>query len=343
MIAVVSAPTLEDVAKRAGVSTATVSRCLNSPDKVVAKTREKVMKTVRELGYAPNFSARALAARRTQTIGAVIPTMENAIFAQGLQAFQERLGEDGFMLLVASSSYDRDIEEAQIRALVARGADGILLIGHDRDPAVYQFLRTQNVPVLIAWAYSPERLSIGFDNRAAMEALASHAIELGHSRIGVITAPTEGNDRARGRIEGIRAAVSAAGMNPEDLAIEETEYSVLNGADAFDRLMVVARPSLVICGNDVLAAGALRRAGERGLSVPGEVSITGFDDIELARLVTPKLTTVRVPHRQMGEAAAEMLIGMTRGETPQEGRCLPTWTRFGGTLAAPMVPRRKGR
>lgn len=339
----VSAPTLEDVAKRAGVSTATVSRCLNSPDKVVAKTREKVMKTVRELGYAPNFSARALAARRTQTIGAVIPTMENAIFAQGLQAFQERLGEDGFMLLVASSSYDRDIEEAQIRALVARGADGILLIGHDRDPAVYQFLRTQNVPVLIAWAYSPERLSIGFDNRAAMEALASHAIELGHSRIGVITAPTEGNDRARGRIEGIRAAVSAAGMNPEDLAIEETEYSVLNGADAFDRLMVVARPSLVICGNDVLAAGALRRAGERGLSVPGEVSITGFDDIELARLVTPKLTTVRVPHRQMGEAAAEMLIGMTRGETPQEGRCLPTWTRFGGTLAAPMVPRRKGR
>ena len=331
-----SAPTLEDVAELAGVSTATVSRCLNTPDKVLAKTREKVMAAVRDLGYAPNFSARSLVARRTQTIGAVIPTMENAIFAQGLQAFQERLGDDGFMLLVASSSYDPEIEAEQVRALVARGADGILLIGHDRDPEVYRFLETQNVPVLIAWAFGKDRLSVGFDNMAAMKVLASHAIELGHKNIGVISAPLAGNDRARGRLEGVRAAVKSAGLDPDALSVEETEYGVLNGADAFDRLMGQARPTLVICGNDVLAAGALRRARERGISVPGEVSITGFDDIELARLVSPKLTTVQVPHRQMGEAAAEMLVAMAKGQAPGEGRCLPTFVRFGGTLAAPI-------
>lgn len=332
-----SAPTLKDVAAQARVSTATVSRCLNTPDKVVAKTRDKVMRAVRDLGYAPNFSARSLAARRTQTIGAVIPTMENAIFAQGLQAFQERLGEDGFMMLVASSSYDPEVEAEQIRALVARGADGLLLIGHDRDPGIYRFLETQSVPALIAWAYDDERLSIGFDNRTAMEKLAAHALALGHRRIGVISAPTDGNDRARGRIEGIRDAIRAARLNADDLMIEETEYGVLNGADAFDRLMGVQRPTLVICGNDVLAAGALRRAVERGISVPGDVSITGFDDIELARLVTPKLTTVQVPHRQMGEAAAEMLIGMANGNPPVKGMCLSTRIRHGGTLAAPIA------
>ncbi len=329
-------PTLEDVAKRAGVSTATVSRCLNSPEKVVEETRDRVLSVVRDLGYAPNFSARALAARKTQTIGAVIPTMENAIFAQGLQAFQERLGQAGFMLLVASSSYDPDIEEEQIRALVARGADGLLLIGHHRDPNVYKFLETQNVPALLAWTYQTDRPSIGFDNHAAMQALTERALQLGHKRIGVITAPLASNDRARDRVSGIRAALKAAGHPENPLPIIETDYGISNGAAAFDRLMTAdLSPTLVICGNDVLAAGALRRAQERGLSVPNDISITGFDGIELANLVTPRLTTVHVPHRTMGEAAAETLIAISQGAWTGESLCLPTEIRFGETLAPP--------
>ena len=148
-------PTLADVARFAGVSTATVSRCLNAPEQVQEKTRDKVLAAVAELGYSPNFSAQSLAAKRTNTIGAIIPTMDNAIFARGLQAVQEELGRVGATLLVASSSYRRDLEADQIRALVARGADGLLLIGHDRDAEVYAFLDRRQVPVVVSWAYDP--------------------------------------------------------------------------------------------------------------------------------------------------------------------------------------------
>ena len=178
MVRIRTVPTLEDVARTAGVSTATVSRCLNSPDRVVEGTRQRVMKAVETLGYTPNFGARVMAAKRTFTIGAIIPTMENAIFARGLQAFQETLRERGYTLLVSSSAYRPDVEAEQIRALVARGADGLLLIGHARNPELYAYLKQQNVPALTAWSYDPveEPPSIGFDNRSAMMGLAREVL-----------------------------------------------------------------------------------------------------------------------------------------------------------------------
>ena len=165
-----SAPTLTDVAKKSGVSTATVSRCLNTPDHVAKRTRDKVEDAIKALGYIPNFGARVMASKRTYTIGAIIPTMENAIFAQGIQAFQDELYSQDHTLLVASSSYDPQIEEDQIRTFVSRGVDGLLLIGHDRSPEIIDFLEEKNIPALVAWAHDPNArlLSVGFDNFAAM-------------------------------------------------------------------------------------------------------------------------------------------------------------------------------
>ncbi|MEM8876729.1 MAG: LacI family DNA-binding transcriptional regulator [Pseudomonadota bacterium] len=316
-----SLPTLEDVAREAGVSTATVSRCLNSPDRVLEETRNRVMSVVHDLGYAPNFGARALAAKRTNTIGAIIPTMENAIFARGLQAFQEELGLHGLTLLVASSSYRPDVEEEQIRTLIARGADALLLIGHDRTQGIYDFLDRRGVPYVIAWVYnrSIPRISIGFDNHAAMKALTDQVLNNGHTRIGIITADTASNDRARERLEGFLAAVEEHGIDPASLPIHETAYGIDNGATGFKALMSAdPRPTAVMCGNDVLAVGALRMASEMGLAVPGDVSITGFDDIELAQVASPALTTVHVPHRAMGRGAAQMLVDMLEGSRPLE-------------------------
>jgi LacI family transcriptional regulator len=308
-------PTLDDVAKRAGVSTATVSRCLNAPDRVVKATRDRVQNAIEALGYTPNFGARAMAAKRTFTIGAIIPTMENAIFARGLQAFQEQLHTLGYTLLVSSSSYRPDVEQEQIRALVARGADGLLLIGYERDPAIYDYLTRQGVPVLIAWAYSPDNVqtSIGFDNYRSMHALAEKVASLGHRRIGVISAVTDGNDRASERLRAIRDVFEACGG---DASVIETSYEIKNGAAAFESLMSAAQPpSAVMCGNDVLATGALARAREMWLDVPSDVSVTGFDDIELAQIVTPALTTVHVPHRKMGCEAAKALVSMVENKT----------------------------
>lgn len=336
-----SHPTLNDVASAAGVSTATVSRCLNSPDRVVDATRRRVEAAIKELGYTPNFAAQVMAAKRSHTIGAIIPTMENAIFARGLQAFQEELRRLGYTLLVASTSYRPDIEEEQVRKLVARGADGLLLIGHDRDPKIEEFLKSRNVAALVAWTYDKNASlpSIGFDNATSMRALAEVAIGMGHRKIGVITAQVAGNDRARQRLEGIRAACRAAGLGEDALQIVSTHYAISTGAEAFTSLMQGdSPPTLVMCGNDVLAAGAIGQARAMGLSVPEQVSITGFDDIELASVVVPALSTVHVPHRDMGRRAATMLVDMLEGRNPGEAVCLEADIRLRETLG----PVRRG-
>lgn len=333
-------PTLADVAKEAGVSTATVSRCLNSPERVIADTREKVLAAVRNLGYAPNFNARALAARRSNTFGAVIPTIDNAIFARGLQAFQEELHANGITLLLASSQYQPQIEEDQIQTLVTRGVDALLLIGFDRAPSIYEFLKKREVPVLIAWAYKPddEKISIGFDNRAAMNELAQKVLDLGHRKVAVISAHQNNNDRARERVEGIRSAIQDKGLNPGEIRLIETSYSVDKGAAAFHELFRSGeRPTVVMCGNDVLAVGALRAARQLGLRVPQDVSVTGFDDIELASVTDPALTTVHVPHRDMGKEAARMLVAMATGDNPVEGHKLNTFICMRETLTKPPL------
>ena len=328
-------PTLEDVAARAGVSTATVSRCLNSPDQVSEKTRDRVMQAVGDLGYAPNFGARALAAKRTNTFGAIIPTMENAIFARGLQAFQDELRQSGITLLVASSSYSPQQEEEQIRALVTRGADALLLIGQDRTPQSYAFLEKRKIPFVVAWVFdgASRRVSVGFDNRQAMKELAREVLELGHRHLGVITADRVGNDRARGRFEGICDALRDAGLDPGTIAVEESPYAIENGAQAFARLMQAdPRPTAIMCGNDVLAAGAMRMAAKLGLRVPEDVSITGFDDIELADIVTPPLTTVHVPHREMGRRAAQKLLALRASDDPGPSIELATTLKWRASL-----------
>ena len=330
-----SAPTLDDVAKAASVSTATVSRCLNTPARVTEGTRDRVMRAIEQLGYTPNFGARVMAAKRTFTIGAIIPTMENAIFARGLQAFQEELHHRGYTLLVSSSAYRPDVEEEQIRTLVARGADGLLLIGYDRDPSIYNYLERQNVPTLVSWAFSSENKtpSIGFDNCSSIYALTEEVLKRGHRQIGVISGITQGNDRASQRLKGIKKALTDNGLSPDTLRIIETAYEIENGSEAFDQLMTDSpRPTVVMCGNDVLAVGALCRARERGLNVPGNVSITGFDDIELASIVTPALTTVHVPHREMGRKAAIELVDMVEGKSEGISVELQSFLKIRGSL-----------
>jgi LacI family transcriptional regulator len=217
---------------------------------------------------------------------------------------------------MSSNAYSPETEQEQIRALVGRGADGLLLIGYDRDPQLYKYLEQQNVPTLIAWAYKPqiEMPAIGFDNRAGMELLANHVIDQGHRRIALISGITQGNDRASDRLTGLKDALSKRGLTTADLRVVETSFKVENGeAEMFKIMQAPEPPTVVMCGNDVLAAGALRAARTMGLEVPRDVSVTGFDDIELARVVTPALTTVHVPHSQMGAEAATALVDMVEG------------------------------
>ena len=310
------APTVEDVARIAGVSTATVSRCLNEPDRVREPTRKRVMDAVDELGYAPNFGARTLVLNRTNIMGAIIPTMDNAIFARGLQALQERLAENDFTLLVSTSNYSPERELAQIRALVSRGVDGLMLIGEARDERAYQILYQRKMPFVLAWTWKQNcpHLCVGFDNEKAGAMVAQQVIKCGHERLAMIAGITEGNDRAAERLRGVRRLAKKAGLPLPPEMVVEAEYSFEAGRDALIRLVKqVPRPTAVICGNDVIAVGALSGAKQAGLNVPSDISIVGFDNIDIAQFTNPPLATVHVPHRRMGRLAAEKLLSMRRG------------------------------
>ncbi len=313
-----SPPKLEDVARAAGVSTATISRAINDPDKVAKATRDKIETAINSLGYTPNFGGKVLASNRTDTIGAIIPTMANAIFSSGLQAFQEVLAESGYTLLVASTGYDPQQELHQIRALTARGADGLLLIGEQRLDETRHFLQQRNVPHVLSWCYrdDPDQLYAGFDNFDAAYRMTQHVLKTGHRQIAMIAGISQSNDRARARIDGVRAAIRDHNSGAVLMQVIEAPYRLELGAEAFAR--IIARdewPSAIICGNDVLAAGAIMQARRDGISVPQDVSITGFDDIGLATVLSPALTTMRVPQIEMGRAAAKLLLSRLAGDT----------------------------
>jgi LacI family transcriptional regulator len=335
-------PTLEDVARAAKVSTATISRSINEPDKVATATRERIQEAIHKLGYTPNVGGRILASRRSNTVGAIIPTMSNSMFAGGLQAFQQVLAESGVTMLVASSGYDAAEELRQIRSLMTHGADGLLLIGAVRPDETTRFLRMRNIPCVLAWSYhnDDDRVFAGFDNIKAARLITRQVLDLGHRRIAMIAGDATGNDRARDRIEGVKRAIKNHHSQARLTAVLETPYSIQNGSDAFEQLMSDPNPpSAVVCGNDVLAAGAILRAREKGIKVPDNVSITGFDDISLASVVTPALTTIRVPQLEMGQAAARLLLEQLRSETKPTSIEFDTQIVFRESLAAPGKAR----
>lgn len=328
-------PTLEDVARHAGVSTATVSRCLNAPDRLREDTRQKVFEAVEHLGYAPNFAGRALAMHRTDTMGAVVPTIDNAIFSRGIQAMQARLARDNITLLIASTNYDPEQERRQIHALVARGVDGLMLIGEARDPSLYAFLESRRLPLVLTWVWRLEspHLCVGFDNRVAARDLATEVLEMGHTRIAMISGRTRHNDRAVQRVEGVRAALHARGLRLDDAMIVEAPFELAAGTAGMQSLLSrTPRPTAVICSNDVLATGAMHGARLEGLRIPDDISIVGFDDIDLASATSPQLATMRVPHYRMGEMAAETLIRLRAGQAPPDDRHLETVFMKRGSL-----------
>jgi LacI family transcriptional regulator len=306
---------MEDVARRAGVSMASVSRVINNPEKVSPDIRGRVEAALKELRYLPNGAARALAARRSHTVGTVVPTLGAAIFAVGVEALQRRLELAGHALLVANSRYNSELEARQVRTLVERGVDGVVLVGHQRPPETYRLLEETGIPYVCTYTYLAGEGAppcVGFDHAVAARRLVEYLIDLGHRRFGVITSPFGENDRIAGRLRGILAAIEAAGLPAPKVV--EAAYAIADGRSAF-RSLLAATPTVtaIVCTTDAHAIGALAEARAQGIAVPGRLSVTGFDDLELAVNADPPLTTVRVPAQEIGERAADFLLARIAG------------------------------
>jgi LacI family transcriptional regulator len=314
-------PSLEDVAKRADVSSATVSRYLSNPDLVREERRLRISAAIKDLGYIPHGAARALASKRTSTIGAIVPTLDNAIFAKGIQSFQAHLQSAGYTLFVASSNYSLSEEQEQAETLITRGVDGILLVGLSHDPRLFKLLEQAGIPYVNTWAYDSSigQPCIGFDNYGSARRLAEYLIDLGHKRFGVISAITRDNDRAFNRLNGVRDALSAHSIDLPNDAVIECHYDLSDGRLAMRRLLNLASPpTAIICGNDILAYGAVIECQDGGLDVPADVSVVGFDDLPMSRHIRPTLTTMHVPSEEMGRRAAEYLVARLAGKDPPE-------------------------
>jgi len=332
--------TVRDVARAARVSTATVSRALRFPDVVRPGTRARIARAVERLNYVPHGVARALSTRRTDSVGAVIPTLDNAIYAGSTHTLQKALEDAGYALLLACHEFDPEAEARMARAFVEKGVDALVLVGTAHNRTMRHLLGALSIPYVLTWSLdrSGSHPSVGFDNRAAGRTIADHLLRLGHRRIAMIAGVTAGNDRARDRLAGVQAALKHAGLALEHLV--QAPYTLRAGREALAEVVRMARPTAVICGNDILGIGAIQEAQSLGIGVPAELSITGFDDMEIATVVSPALTTVHLPIAEIGLQAARYLLARLRGETPPACLELPLELVPRGSTTVPQGTRR---
>jgi len=264
-----------------------------------------------EMAYVPNWAARALASQKSLTVGAIVPTLGIAIFASGVEALQDRLHELGYTLLLASAQYDISKELECARVLVERKVDGLVLVGGEHDPAMYQLIETNGIPIVTTYVFTPETRfpSVGIDNAAASRRVVQHLLDLGHREFGVLTSPLRANDRIRARLDGMIACFAEHGIDLGKERILEVNYSIQDGRRGFTRLRT-SSPAItaVACTTDALAIGCMLEADRMGLRIPQDVSITGFDDLELATEIKPGLTTIHVPARELGVRTADLLV-----------------------------------
>lgn len=312
---------LREVARAAGVSTATVSRAINNPDVVSADLRERIAVAVKELGWVPDGAARALSTRRSQTIGAVFPALSVGDFAHATHALQSELALAGYTLLLACSEYEPELELRQVRKFIERGVDGLILVGEAHHPDLAPLLAQRRMPFVNTFVYHPDRHGscVGPDNHKALMMMTDYLADLGHVRFGVIAQSTRNNDRAGARLEGMRHALALRGLAVRPQHSAMGEWSVGEGRSLFRKLMQTdPAPTAVVCGNAHLAVGAVLEAIAMGLRLPEDVSIVGYDDIEIMSHLPVPVTTVRVPSAEIGRVAARVLIARVEAREHSE-------------------------
>lgn len=346
MKATSKAATLADVATLAGVSLGSASRALSVPEQVKPKTLANVNMAVTQLGYVRNGAARALASRKTRTIAAIYPTLKNPIFAISIDSMQQTLAHLDYQLLVASHEYGPTREIDLVRNLMEHSIDGLVLVGSDHDDEVFRLIRRRTLPYVLTWSTDETTYphTVGFSNRHAAYEMAQLVVSKGHRKIAVCGGAVNHNERARARLTGALAALSEAAIEVPPHWIVEAPLSYEGGRDVIRALWRHRdRPTALICGTDVHAIGALHECGSRGIQVPADLSITGFDDTDLASLLAPALTTVHIPVAEIGVRAAQHIVAVIENRPLPAQEPLTTYVVDRETLGPPRMSVRKRR
>ncbi len=308
--------TIKDVAKAANVSITTVSRVINHKSEGVGdETREKILRVMEELKYQPNRIARGLVTKRTNTLGLILPDIANPFFPEIARGVEDTANIYGYNVILCNTDDRADKEELYINVLKEKCVDGIIfnssaspVSGHIKQLTDY------DMPFVLLDRYMdidhlPGVYSDGFDG---MYQMARYVLQMGHRDVAYIGGPK--GRSACNRYEGFKQALDDYGMTAQKRLIEEGNYKLSGGKEAMTKLLDRGEKfTAVICANDLTAVGAMEILKQRGCAVPGDVSVTGFDDIQIAGFMEPKLTTVAQPCYEMGEVATGMLIKLIEG------------------------------
>jgi LacI family transcriptional regulator len=303
------AATIADVADRANVSTATVSRVLAGQGRARPETRERVFTAARELGYRPSGVARSLRQRATRTLGLIVTDIENPFFPQLVRAVEDAARDQGYAILLCNAADDPERESGYLDLLVDRWVDGVVIAASSLGGRHREWLADAPLPIVLVNSVDQEidLPSIASDNRAGGALAAGHLTGLGHRRFGLIAAPARNVDAAD-RLAGARDALRAAGIDDAAVQVATGEAGVAGGeraaAEILDRDPTV---TALTAYNDLMAIGAMRAIRAAGLRIPADVSVVGFDDVDLAAYVDPPLTTISQSTAEMGHWAVDRL------------------------------------
>lgn len=309
---------IRELARRSGVSTATVSRALNDRAEVSEATRAKIRRLASELGYAPNEPARTLVRRRSDTIGLIWDSGQEAIGLHNpyllglLSAVRTALSEADYHLMLLTNPGAEDQDSAHLQAVRRHNLEGVVVLTTPPDDRCLRVLADAGVPCAgIDTSFTgPRTVRVSSDNAAGAEAAVQHLYDLGHRRIATVTGPLHLPPAAE-RLAGYQRACARLGLAVPPQYVTEGDFFLASGEAAGKQLLALPdRPTAVFAAGDQMAIGILHAAADAGLSVPGDLAVVGFDDIDATTLVRPALSTVAQDQRALGEAAVEALRGL---------------------------------
>lgn len=334
-----------EVASQAGVSVATVSRAFNLPDKVTPTTRERVEQVARSLGYLPNASARTLRTQRSHVLGVVLPTLLNPVFAECLDGIARAATVAGYAIQPITTDYKLEMEDRAVNLLVAGNVDGMILVVSNPDHSrALARLHDTAMPYVLAYNRHPDHPCVSVDSEQAVAELVSRLVSLGHQRITMVSGQLAASDRAQQRSSGFRQAMQAVGLDGSQLL--EVPFVKTAVREICELLQRKERPTALVCSNDLLAIRSIRAAHLAGLSVPREISVTGFDGIALGEDLTPMLSTITQPNAEIGRSSVELLVQALAGGValkPSASVTLAHAFREGESCASPDLVSNKSK
>ncbi|WMC11553.1 substrate-binding domain-containing protein [Oceanimonas pelagia] len=302
--------TIKDVARLARVSTSTVSHVLNKTRFVSPEITGRVQQAIDTLNYTPSALARGLKVNQTRTLGMLVSSSSNPFFAEVVQGVEQRCYELGYSLVLCNTQGDRERLGASLDMLQQKRVDGVIVMCTQAKLNDGAFHRHASLPLVLAdWGPVDLDADLIKDSGQQGGRLATgHLLGLGHRRIGCITGPA-GQRASEERLAGFRAAMAAAGLTVRQEWIVDGGFELAGGKAAMERLLALpGRPTAVFACNDMMAAGALRALADAGLAVPGDISVVGYDNIELARYLVPALTSIEQPKAKLGALAVDTLL-----------------------------------